>query len=61
MSEITQEEVDAKYIKGFVVSTGPSHAEEVIQQMLTVVTAASDDMEIAKKVQEIFSNQTYLE
>jgi len=59
VSEITKEEVDAKYIKGFVALTGPSHAEEVIQQMLTVVTAASDDMEIAKKVQEIFSNQTY--
>lgn len=59
VSEITREEVDAKYIKGFVALTGPSHAEEVIQQMLTVVTAASDDMEIAKKVQEIFSNQTY--
>ena len=59
VSEITKEEVDAKYIKGFVELSGPSHAEEVIQQMLTVVTAASDDMEIAKKVQEIFSNQTY--
>ena len=59
VSEITYEEIDAKFIKGFVALTGPSHAEEVIQQMLTVVAAASNDMEIAHLVQTIFSNHTY--
>ena len=59
VSEITYEVIDNKYIKGFVALTGPSHAEEVILQMLTVVCAASENIEHSKIVQEIFSNQTY--
>ncbi len=59
VSEIVKKEINPEYIKGFVALTGPSHAEEVIKRMLTSVTAASDDMELAKKVQEIFNNEEY--
>lgn len=59
VSEIVKEEIDEKYYQGFVAITGPSHAEEVVAQKLTIVGAASDDIELAKKVQEMFSNQQY--
>lgn len=59
VSEITYEEIRHEFITGFVALTGPSHAEEVILQMLTVIAAASDNLEIAQKIQRIFSNQTY--
>lgn len=57
VSEIVKSEIDARYIKGFVALTGPSHAEEVILQMLTVVDAASERLEDAQLVQRVFSNQ----
>ncbi|HHU55446.1 MAG TPA: NAD(P)H-dependent glycerol-3-phosphate dehydrogenase [Acholeplasmataceae bacterium] len=59
VSEITYEVIDNQYIESFVALTGPSHAEEVILQLLTVVAAASTNMEHAKLIQKIFSNQQY--
>ncbi|MDD3036015.1 MAG: NAD(P)H-dependent glycerol-3-phosphate dehydrogenase [Candidatus Saccharimonadaceae bacterium] len=59
VSEIVSEEISSEYIEGFVALSGPSHAEEVIKQMLTLVTAASPNLEHAQKVQRIFSNQSY--
>lgn len=59
VSEIVYEEINEKYIKGFVALTGPSHAEEVVMQKLTVVAAASNNMDYAKKVQLMFSNNKY--
>lgn len=59
VSEIVKEEIDEKYFEGFVALTGPSHAEEVVAQKLTVVGAASDNIENAKLVQEMFSNKQY--
>lgn len=59
VSEIVYEEIDADKLLGFVSLTGPSHAEEVIQRQLTSVTAASDKMELAKRVQETFNNEHY--
>ncbi len=59
VSEIVSEVIGDDYVDGFVALTGPSHAEEVILQMLTSVTAASLDIEKSKIVQRIFSNQTY--
>ena len=35
---------------------GPSHAEEVIQRMLTCVCAVSLDLDVANEVRELFSN-----
>ncbi len=59
VSEIVREEIPEPLCQGFVALTGPSHAEEVILQNLTVVAAASDNEEFAKKAQKLFSNQTY--
>ena len=59
VSEIVYGVIDHKYIDGFVALTGPSHAEEVILQMLTSVTAASEDISKSLIVQKIFSNKTY--
>ncbi len=59
VSEIVYEVIDNQYIDSFVALTGPSHAEEVILQMLTSVTAASDNEKSSLIIQRIFSNQTY--
>lgn len=59
VSEIVYEEIKQEYLEGFVVLTGPSHAEEVVNQKLTVVAAASDNIELAKDVQVMFSNKEY--
>ena len=59
VSEIVYEEIKQEYLEGFVVLTGPSHAEEVVNQKLTVVAAASDNVELAKDVQVMFSNKEY--
>lgn len=60
ISQITKQEIDEKYYEGFVCLTGPSHAEEVILRKLTLLTAASNDLNHAKKVQKLFSNDSYL-
>ena len=60
ISEIVEEEIDPKYLKGFVVLTGPSHAEEVILRKLTVLVSASKNHELAKEVQLLFANDKYL-
>lgn len=59
VSEIVYEEIDKDKIIGFVVLTGPSHAEEVIQRQLTTVTCASDNIELAEYCQKIFNNDEY--
>jgi glycerol-3-phosphate dehydrogenase (NAD(P)+) len=59
VSEIVREEINPEYLEGFVALSGPSHAEEVILQMLTLVTSASTNLEHARLVQHIFSNSTY--
>lgn len=59
VSEIVYEEIPNQYVEGFVALTGPSHAEEVIKQMLTTIAAASFNLEHAKRIQMIFSNQNY--
>ena len=56
VSEIVEEEISPEYLQGFVVLTGPSHAEEVIIRKLTLLVSSSKDEKLAKKVQQIFSN-----
>ncbi len=60
VSEIVSEEIDPKNNKGFVVLTGPSHAEEVILRKLTLLVTGSTDHELAVLMQHIFSNDQYL-
>ncbi|MFA6890237.1 MAG: NAD(P)H-dependent glycerol-3-phosphate dehydrogenase [Bacilli bacterium] len=59
VSEVVTDVLGNDLVSGFVALTGPSHAEEVIQQMLTVVCSASESVANAKLIQKIFSNQQY--
>jgi glycerol-3-phosphate dehydrogenase (NAD(P)+) len=43
----------------FVVLSGPSHAEEVSQGLPTSVVAASEDYELARRVQGIFNTDRF--
>ncbi|MDE6661559.1 MAG: NAD(P)-dependent glycerol-3-phosphate dehydrogenase [Anaeroplasmataceae bacterium] len=60
VSQIVKDEIDAKYLKGYVNLSGPSHAEELILRKLTALVAASSSEEDAKFVQNLFSNSRYL-
>jgi len=59
VSEIFEEVVPKKYLKGFVALSGPSHAEEVIKHMTTVLTCASNEIENAIFAQNLFNNNDY--
>lgn len=59
VSEIVYEEINNEFIEGFVALTGPSHAEEVINKLLTVVCAVSTVKEHAILIQNIFNNNSY--
>jgi glycerol-3-phosphate dehydrogenase (NAD(P)+) len=59
VSEIFTEMIDPKYLKGFVSLSGPSHAEEVIKGLTTVVAASSEVESDALFVQDLFHNEQY--
>ena len=60
VSEIVEEEIDKKNLKGYVALSGPSHAEEVILRKATSLVAASKNLELAVEVQKLFSNEKYM-
>ena len=53
MSEIISEEIPQAKV---VALSGPTHAEEVARDLPTTIVAAHEDLAIAEKVQEIFTN-----
>ena len=59
ISQILEEEIPADLRSDIVVVSGPSHAEETIVRDITLITSASLDLEAAKYVQEIFSNNYF--
>lgn len=59
VSTILEEEIPAHLRSEIVVVSGPSHAEETIVRDLTLITAASKDLEAAKYVQSLFSNKYF--
>lgn len=56
ISEVVLDVLTVDYIEAFVALTGPSHAEEVILSLPTLVTAVSSNTDAAKLIQSIFSN-----
>lgn len=58
MSEVISETLDIN-AKNIVILSGPSHAEEVGRQYPTTVVAACLDIDHARQVQELFSNQYF--
>lgn len=59
LSTVISEEVPAELRSEIVVVSGPSHAEETIVRDITLITAASRDLEAAKYVQALFSNHYF--
>ncbi len=59
LSTILEEEIPADLRSEIVVVSGPSHAEETIVRDITLITAASKDLEAAKYVQQLFSNRYF--
>ncbi len=60
VSQIVTQEIKQQHLQGFVVLTGPSHAEEVIIRKLTLLVSASNDLKLAQEIQKLFSNDKYL-
>ena len=59
ISEVLMEEIPAEKRRGIVVLSGPSHAEEVAVHDITTITAASEVLENAVYVQELFMNSYF--
>lgn len=59
VSEIVFEEIDKDFLIDYVVLSGPSHAEEVIEKKITSIVAASSNIKAAKQIQSIFSNHYF--
>lgn len=59
LSTILEEEIPDDLRSEIVVVSGPSHAEETIVRDITLITAASSDLEAAKYVQNLFSNHYF--
>ncbi len=59
VSELIREEIPEKWIQDLVVLSGPSHAEEVVLENPTTVTAACENTQSAERVQDMFMNQYF--
>lgn len=59
LSEVYCTEMGIEQAKYYVVLSGPSHAEEVGQDLPTAIVAASEDMEAAEQVQDIFMSRYF--
>lgn len=59
MSDTIRSVLDSTLINPVVSIIGPSHAEEVAIRMLTTICSVSLDMDYAKDVQQLFSNEYF--
>ena len=59
LSIIIENTVPSNLKRGVVSLIGPSHAEEVVVKYLTAVCSVCEDNEIAKEVQQLFSNEFF--
>ncbi|MFK8793396.1 NAD(P)H-dependent glycerol-3-phosphate dehydrogenase [Planococcus plakortidis] len=59
ISEMIREEIPAELIEEVVVLSGPSHAEEVVQEHPTTVTAACENTKAANRIQDLFMNSYF--
>ncbi|MDE0581984.1 NAD(P)H-dependent glycerol-3-phosphate dehydrogenase [Planococcus sp. A6] len=59
ISEMIREEIPAELIEEVVILSGPSHAEEVVQEHPTTVTAACENTQAANRVQDLFMNSYF--
>lgn len=59
ISEMIREEIPEQWLQDVVVLSGPSHAEEVVLEHPTTVTAACKNTEAAERVQDLFMNHYF--
>lgn len=59
MSEVIRDSIPADKLSSVVSLIGPSHAEEVVERILTTITAVSLNHEDAMLVQTTFSNHYF--
>jgi glycerol-3-phosphate dehydrogenase (NAD(P)+) len=59
ISEMIEEELPTNLVEAIVVLSGPSHAEEVVLHHPTTITAASENLKAAKKIQDLFMNNSF--
>lgn len=59
ISEMIREEIPEQWIEDVVVLSGPSHAEEVVLEHPTTVTAACENTEAAERIQDLFMNHYF--
>lgn len=59
ISQILELILTDRTMASLVVLSGPSHAEEVVKRHPTTVTAASDDLQAAESVQDLFMNHHF--
>lgn len=59
LSLVIKDTIPPEILKAVVSLIGPSHAEEVVIRLLTVVNAVSDDEEAATLIQKAFSNNYF--
>jgi len=55
MTQIIADEIKNPEVK-LVALSGPTHAEEVAKDLPTTIVSACEDTEVARQVQEVFSN-----
>ena len=58
LSHVMKDEIKGKYHKNIVILSGPTHAEEVAQELPTTIVAAGE-LNKAKKVQELFNTENF--
>ena len=58
LSNVMKDEIKGKYHKNIVILSGPTHAEEVAQELPTTIVAAGE-LNNAKKVQELFNTENF--
>lgn len=59
ISEILEDTIPEELREAVVVLSGPSHAEDVANKDITTITAASNNLEAAKLVQDTFMNDYF--
>ena len=59
VSQVIQSVIPAEQMKGLVVISGPSHAEDTSVKDITTLTAASTNLEAAQYVQRVFGNSYF--
>ncbi|MFH0881949.1 MAG: NAD(P)H-dependent glycerol-3-phosphate dehydrogenase [bacterium] len=59
MSEVAEEVLGPDIANRYIALSGPSHAEEVSQNIPTTVVAAGRDLALAQRIQKEFSSRTF--